>query len=504
MEKYDIIIIGSGLGGLQCAYILSKEGYSVCVLEKNKQIGGNLQTFVRDRCIFDTGVHYIGGMEDGQNLNRYFKYFGLMDKLKLRKMDEDGFDIVTFDNDSTEYKYAMGYDNFIEKMCEVFPEERQTLVTYCNKIQEICQSFPLYNLREGDSYAINTDLLEINAKDYIESLSSNLTFTNVLAGTNPLYAGIPDKTPLYVHALVINTYIESSWRCVDGGSQIAKYLVRGIRENGGEILKYKDARKLVFEGDDLKYVEMADGERMQADYFISNVHPAKTLQMVEQGRVRKAYRNRITGLENSISVFSVHIVFEEKAFPYLNYNYYHYKTQDDVWNSIDYHEKNWPDGYMLSTPAHSKSEEFAESMTLMVYMKYDEVEKWTRTFNTVAEGDDRGKDYEQFKQEKSELVINEVEKKFPGIRSKIKSVYSSTPLSYRDYIGTEDGSMYGVLTDYKNPLKSFIHPRTKIKNLLLTGQNLNMHGILGVTVGSVVTCSELLGTSYLMNKINAA
>ena len=41
------MIVGSGLGGLECASILSKEGYSVCVLEKNHQIGGNLQTFSR-------------------------------------------------------------------------------------------------------------------------------------------------------------------------------------------------------------------------------------------------------------------------------------------------------------------------------------------------------------------------------------------------------------------------------------------------------------------------
>ena len=93
-EQYDIVIVGSGLGGLACATILAKEGYKVCVLEKNKQIGGNLQTYVRDRVIFDSGVHYVGGLDKGQNLYQLFKYLGIMDKLKLRKMDEDVFDAV--------------------------------------------------------------------------------------------------------------------------------------------------------------------------------------------------------------------------------------------------------------------------------------------------------------------------------------------------------------------------------------------------------------------------
>ena len=54
---YDYVIIGSGLGGLISAVILAKEGKKVCVLEKNNQYGGNLQTFVREKVIFDTGVH---------------------------------------------------------------------------------------------------------------------------------------------------------------------------------------------------------------------------------------------------------------------------------------------------------------------------------------------------------------------------------------------------------------------------------------------------------------
>ncbi|HEX7754489.1 MAG TPA: NAD(P)-binding protein, partial [Niabella sp.] len=47
--NYDIIIIGSGLGGLLCGSILGKEGLRVGVVEKNKQLGGNLQTFSRNK-----------------------------------------------------------------------------------------------------------------------------------------------------------------------------------------------------------------------------------------------------------------------------------------------------------------------------------------------------------------------------------------------------------------------------------------------------------------------
>jgi len=98
-EEFDIIIIGSGLGGLVCANILAREGLKVLVLEKNQQFGGNLQTFSRDKIIFDTGVHYIGGLLPGQNLHKYFHYLGIADKLKLQRMNPNGYDVVTFDDE---------------------------------------------------------------------------------------------------------------------------------------------------------------------------------------------------------------------------------------------------------------------------------------------------------------------------------------------------------------------------------------------------------------------
>ncbi len=129
MEQFDVVIIGSGLGGLECAYILAKEGYKVCVLEKNRQFGGNLQIFVRDRAIFDTGIHYIGGLAEGQNLNRYFKYFGLMDRLKLKRMDMDGFDVISFAGHNKEYRHAQGYENFIEVLSKTIASSRKPIMS---------------------------------------------------------------------------------------------------------------------------------------------------------------------------------------------------------------------------------------------------------------------------------------------------------------------------------------------------------------------------------------
>lgn len=504
-EEFDIIIIGSGLGGLVCANILAREGLSVLVLEKNQQFGGNLQTFSRDKIIFDTGVHYIGGLLPGQNLHKYFHYLGISDKLKMQRMAIDGYDFVTFDDDPNEYPFAQGADNFVAQLSQFFPNEEAAIKTYVEKMNLICESFPLYKVELDEQPVSNEDLMLLKASEVIDELTENKKLKAVLAGTNFLYAGIQNKTPFYVHSLSINSYIESAWRCVNGGSQISKLLIKEIRNLGGKVLKHKKITSIsVNENGLVEFVKTADGSIYKGKRFISNIDPKKTLELIENFPLRKSYKRRINESEDTISSFSLYITLKTNSFPYLKHNYYHFKNEEKVWSSIDYEEKNWPESYMVSFSAKSENDGWADGISVLTYMRYEEVEKWKDTFNTVAEKDERGSEYERFKEEKTEVLIKELEKKFPNIRDCIQSTYVATPLTYRDYIGSTSGCMYGFTKDADFPLKNYLPPRTKIPNLFLTGQCISMHGILGVTIGAVLTCSELIGRKHLIDKINSA
>lgn len=501
-EQYDVVIIGSGLGGLVSAIILAKEGYRVCVLEKNNQFGGNLQTFVRDKTIFDTGIHYIGGLSEGQNLYKYFKYIGIIDQLNLKKMDEDGFDIISFEDDANEYPHAQGYENFVNQLANYFPEERTNITQYCEKLKTICDSFPLYNLKWEGKY--DNEILALNAKETIASCTNNEKLKAVLAGSNFLYAGLPDKSPFYVHALSVNSYIQSSWRCINGGSQITKQLLKQLKKQGGEYFKYKEVIRLNVEDNKVTRVDMKDGTQVAAKHFISNIEPKTTLKLAGEEYFRKSFFSRIQSLEGVISAFSVYIVFKPETFKYSNHNHYHFKKSSEVWTSHDYNEDTWPKAFMASMNASKKQEIWAEGMTCITYMKYDDVAPWKDTFNTTVEKKDRGESYEEFKTRKVAKFLEEIELKFPGIKNCIQSIHNSTPLSYRDYIGGHNGNMYGYVKDSSNPMKTLIPSKTKLENLFLTGQSINMHGVLGVTIGAVVTCSEIIGKEYLVNKINQA
>jgi all-trans-retinol 13,14-reductase len=154
---------------------------------------------------------------------------------------------------------------------------------------------------------------------------------------------------------------------------------------------------------------------------------------------------------------------------------------------------------MLYISPSSKNEKYTDSIIINTYMKWEDVSAWEKT--TVEK---RGDDYREFKRKKAERLLDVLESDFPGIKSKTEAYYSSTPLTYRDYIGSPTGSFYGMLKDFRDPLRSMVMPRTSIPNLFLTGQNINIHGVIGVTICSILTCSEMVGTQYLIAKVRNA
>ena len=84
-ETYDIIIIGSGMGGLATAAILSKEGQKVLVLERHYTAGGFTHVFKRKDYEWDVGIHYIGEMQRKNGVLR--KLFNYVSNNKLKWAD---------------------------------------------------------------------------------------------------------------------------------------------------------------------------------------------------------------------------------------------------------------------------------------------------------------------------------------------------------------------------------------------------------------------------------
>ncbi len=497
MEK-RILIIGSGLGGLLSGFLLSKEGFKVTILEKHRKFGGCLQTFNRDRYTFDTGIHYIGSMAPGQTIHNYWKYFGLSDRLDLVKMDENGFDRISYFG--TEYPLAQGFDNFKERLLAYFPDEASALNSYTQNLHEIVNSHPLYNL-ELPAGSYSDHYKSILAGSFLSDLSSGIRhsasgirLSDILAGNNFLYAGNPATTSIAELSLINHSFISSAWRLAGGSQHIVDILVDGITRNGGRVLARKKVVGIHKKGESF-HVSTKDGDLFEADQIVSDIHPVSTLELLDGIPVQKAYNNRIRSLPNSISVFTVYLGLKPESFPFLNYNLYKYKT-DYIWSALPSRGDKWPNSFLFMTPPEKEQGAFANTAVAMATMNFEEVREWEK-----SESGTREKSYFVFKAKKAKLLLDAVYEQFPDLKEAIVTIEISTPLTWRDYTGTVNGSMYGIVKDAANPQKSTILPKTKISGLYFTGQSINLHGALGVTIGAVMTCGEILGLANVINSI---
>jgi all-trans-retinol 13,14-reductase len=263
---------------------------------------------------------------------------------------------------------------------------------------------------------------------------------------------------------------------------------------GGELINDMEINRIESAGDKFTVSTLA-GESFSGSKVISSMNPAKTLEMMDPALFRRSYTRRIMGLKNTVSSFALYIVLKEKSFRYLNHNYY-YHVSDEIKSPND--SNGWPFSYLLQTPSASP-DGFAKSMIILTSMQFSRFAAWENTLTG-----DRGGDYTEFKEKCACSLLDLAEKKFPGIRAATAYMEISTPLTWRDYTGTPEGSMYGVERNCHEPLGTTILPVTKIPGFFFTGQNSNIHGVLGVTIGAVLTCSEILGQAYLLTKINKA
>jgi all-trans-retinol 13,14-reductase len=494
MKKFDILIIGSGLGGLECGYILSKQGYSVCILEKNNQIGGCLQTFKRKDITFDTGFHYVGGLDKGQFLNKLFKYFDLME-LPWVKMDENGFAEIIFDNKS--YLFASGFENFVDTLAKEFPQNRQELDNYAKLLELVGKNIENSLYSNTEKLVSNTSMLKQSAYNHLKENISNKLLRNVISGASLNMELCAEKLPLYTFAQINSSFIQSAWRLRGGGALIAQKLAENIKKMGGNIIENANVTKLIEKNNKIIAAEYNNNEQINANYFISDIHPSQTLSLIpESNSIRKTYRKRITNLNNTFGMFTTHLKLKENTVQYLNKNIFVY-NDNNIWNYCSYKPQQNIKGIFISFRAPELDNDYTKNIDILTPMHWNEVCKWE---NTKVE--QRGIDYKTFKSQKAKECISIASKVIPNLEKSIEQYYTSSPLTYKDYTGTTRGTAFGIQKDYNNTMLTILSPKTPISNLLLTGQNLNLHGILGVSVTALLTCGKITGISNLMNNIN--
>lgn len=490
------VIIGGGLGGLVSGALLAKEGYKVTVLEKNAIIGGGLQTFKRHGVSFPTGMHIFGGFEKGGNMHKLYGYLGILDQLSLRPTDDDAFDVVMVMNCGDTYHLPKGKETFVNYLSARFPAEAQHIRSYVDKLYQISEEEYLYYLREATPQDFS------HSEDFMGSMAQLMDKCGIqdhklkvlLSYLMPLFGGSPEITPAFIPALLSIHHINGHFQFVNGSQQLAEALKEVIEKAGGQVIANAEVVCIKVENHQITEVITKDGTTYQSDSYISDVHPDVLLHLVDDGAFPKAFKTRLQSIPETFSSFKVFVKFKDKAFPYLNHTNFCLKDYSD---DKTINQKDWPHRLMYITPPVENQGDFAQTMVIIAPMDFDWVQPWEDTFTGH-----RGREYEDWKQTMMNQVLDYMEKLYPDFRSGIEFVFASSPLTIRDYYGNKEGSNYGFQKDSRNLMLSQMSVSTKVKNLFLTGQNVNIHGLCGVSLTAIETAEALVGQNAIVCKIN--
>ena len=464
--NYDVLIIGSGLGGLECGALLAKRGLRVLILERSNQPGGCMQSFRRGGLHYDTGLHYVGGLAPGQAMHKAFAQLGLLD-LPWERMDED-FDHIIIDG--RHFAFHQGYEAFVNGLAKDFPHQREALQSFVGRLKNI-----------------TTEDMDVCAYDYLRQTFSDELLLNVVSAAAMKTELRRESLPLFNFAHTCSSYIESSWRLGGDGNMLVNKFINIISEAGGEVRTDSEVVRLTEKDGRIANAVCADGQTCEAEYFISDIHPAVLCRLLEGcPSVRKAFRRRMEMAENTCGMFTAQLSIKPGALRYFGHNVFVY-DKPNVWTMT---EGNDPvKGVMISARVPEDGSDSLKQIDLLTPMPWHECKAWADT--KVGH---RGDDYKAFCQQKTEQCLALAEQYIPNLREKVEQCFTSTPLTYRDYLGSPEGGAFGMRKDCRSSMLSFHSVNTPLPNLLLTGQSIILPGIEGVTMTSFETCNKITHT----------
>ena len=352
----------------------------------------------------------------------------------------------------------------------------------------------LFYLESMSGVSDHSDEFFMPADAFIAKYISDPELRAVLASVNPLYAGIPGHSPAYIHIMISALFMDSPCWFEGGSAQLADALKEVIEAAGGRVLTHCEVASVRVRDLNVECVTDKNGREYRGDWYISDIHPASLFPLIDGKAFTSGYRARIESIPDTASAFKVYLRLKPGKVRFPGHPVSIVDSMDNAWNMAQYDSTAWPHG--VNCFFAQGRDGFESHLTAYCLMDFDEVREWenTRTGH-------RGEAYEAWKRERTDRVLALVEKRFPGIRETADDIFASSPLTFRDWMGTRRAGAYGLFKDSTNIAASLIPIKTKVKNLVLTGQNVNMHGIGGVPMTAIETIQTIFADESVLDGI---
>jgi all-trans-retinol 13,14-reductase len=511
-SRYDAIVIGSGLGGLTTAALLSKAGKKVLVLERHYTAGGFTHSFKRRGYEWDVGVHYIGDVHKPYSPLRITFDAITNGQLKWAKMDDVYDKIIIQDQ---HYDFVAGTKNFKEELLKSFPNGKRQIDDYITHIRSATRSMPahfgqrflppvlqktlgpLMNRVSGNYFNRTT-------QSVMAEFVQDPKLASVLCGQWGDYGLTPAKSSFAMHSVVATHYLGGGNFPVGGASQIARHILPVIEASGGKVLVHAEVEQIMVDGGRAIGVRMANGDEILSDTIISAAGVKNTYgkMLPEEVGTRYKLKDQLTKVPPSVAHLGLYIglkgTTEELQLQQANrWIYLGYDHDANVQKFLSKPNTDFPLFYLsfpsAKDPAWSSHYPGKSTIDVITLAPYEWFKPWEN-----KPWKNRGADYEAFKEKMAQVMLEKVYQQVPQVRGKVDYYEVSTPLSTAHFNNYAHGEVYGLDHTPDRFAQSWIKPQTPIKGLHLTGQDILFCGVASAMMSGVMTAATLLGPRMAM------
>jgi len=503
---YDAVVIGSGMGGLTTAALLSELGWKVCVLEQHYTAGGFTHSYERGGYEWDVGVHYIGEVGAATRTRKMFDFLS-NGNLKWAPMDAEYDRFYIGDK---VFNAIAGKQEFRDNLVRQFPNEAKAIDAYLKLLDRSGDALSAFGMSRG-----MPALLRWVAKPWLawklrgpfrrltwevlSDLTSDRDLIATLCGQWGDMGMPPKRSPFMAHAMIARHYLYGGYYPVGGSWRIAETIIPKIQASGGEVFTYAKVETILVEDGKVTGVEMKDGHRIECACVISSAGVDNTFNHLLPNDVveHSGYRRRMQNVQPSVAHLGVYIglqgTAEELGLPRTNFWIYPSNDYDAALDGfLADKDAEFPIVYVsfpsAKDPDYESRHPGTSTIEIVAPAPYEWFEKWRE-----ATWGKRGDDYEAFKEALGERLLEHLYAKLPQLRGKVDYYEVSTPLSTNWFGGYQRGELYGLAHTRERLNQDWLRPKTNIPGLWLTGQDVLTCGVTGAMMAGLVTTMSLMG-----------